>query len=1332
MSSKAKQDIPQGQPQEVIGGGLATGVINQLIAREELVSQSPKSKDHLMFFNGNGSWARLVSSVNTLTEKEATDLASGDKSIKETVGNKNLAYNNVLLGGTIKQNTSDSPTKHLGGVSSKVVHSPIKLNENGYVEHREPSEDDKVIKTSSYHKYESLGFRPTPGIESVEITSKGTYGVLREGTVSFKVWTLEDLEVMTKLYLRPGYTVLLEWGHSLQLQNTGGINPNIETYKKFLNNTVEKPIMTFQNELNTIAKQSDYNYDSFVGYVSNFNWAINSEGGYDCSIKVIALGSVLESISVTFDPSSVYPPDQMENSEKSKGKKERKSIYHKFFMELQKSTGVNSTAVTAVNDVIEGKVENAVELAGSLSFNKSWKDNLSAVNTFMVKEAAGAATLIINSGQAIEDLIFGSEDESKSLLEAIDSAEGKLAMEDSGFKSKIKKLKKGDDSDIDVPGLLNDNVTFGGIDDGNNFPTVTTFASLDVEKIIAYLSTNFGKYGYKFENGEGCIDATCTKVVTQAGFSPVQQKIIVTSTETNTPRKVFDVDNITASADERSARAIADYIIENAYLPDSKLTEQQLAARQVRKKLKQQAKDDLVNAQQVAKDTKAEVTGLEPADARTEIYTKGNFAQPTAAHLKQSLNDFVAFRLKDLEAKDTGLDNDDLNEFWIPLYTVLDIYNNYITLIDGTKKNDTATKTPGRKLTEFYTGFQDKNPTSQVYEKKLTYLTTDYHFSIDPMVCILPKLPKLTTLKDSTDTIIKWPDSQGNAYPMGVVFKNGFHQNVSLAFQKGQMRGGTNDILNILISCDFLEKELEKILQQDEDSDRNENNNIVHLLKIVLKAMNSAMGNVNDLDLFYDELDDRYYIVDRKITPANRQLIPKLSLSGKKSTMTNVSISSQISNQIGNMVSIAAQGSSSNSKENVGTLLKWNKGLLDRHIRHKSKENDDNTDAKKDKRELPEDTRLKSWIKDYYEYWQEFNGENWFDNGDYNAGIVSALKNYHRKFSKKYVTEEFSKGDKPSPPPGVIPIELSFTTIGIAGLKIGQTFTIEQGLLPADYAKDFGYIITGLSHKIQGSTWLTDIKTQFYYLTPPTAAEIADHKLRTKIETGEFVKPATSGESGNPGVVFPYDANAVVPGDGSVFIKGGNFSKLIPQRNQPIQQRLMDIIAGASKATGLTFRISSAGQIPLPQGEPGRDNKVAVFTGNGVLGTNATGAARHDNGWAVDGALSLTKDNFKKIPVHDGNQYVIKFLEECRKRGLHSVGVGKEYMGGTSLHLDIACGTSTHKGLSGCFNPFGPKPSWLAPLMKRTIQATGPNKNYFKKSDNYKASDGVVSYTRGY
>lgn len=1075
--SKPAQETPQGQPQEVIGGGLSLGVINQLKEREKLVSQGNKSKEHLLFFNGNGAWARMVSSINTITEREADLLALGDLTVEEVIGSKNLAYNNVLMGGTLKQGTSSNPTS-LGGGVNQSKHNPIEVDSKGYIKAGD-------IKGSAYHNYESLGFRPTPGIESVNVKSKGTYGTLREAEVNFKVWTLEDLEVVQALYLRPGYSILLEWGHSIQLsssENVGKLNSQITTYKKFLRDNVDDPMLTFEKELLEITQQSDYNYDSFVGYVSNFNWSINEQGGYDCMVKIIAKGSVLESIACTFDPSEVYPAEQMNPLREDKGKEERKSIYHKLFTEMQYwvDGGISSTEINQVLDS---------SLTVLNPFN-SPQERLSAAGT-----ALGAAA------GATGDLLFGNDEELLAALDDPQGAEAKIAMQNEAFKQKFNKLINGDSFVF-----KGDTYTFGPTGTGNR-----GFADLEEEELEFYLNKQFGEYGLTFS---------------QAG-SGDNIKAINDSGET----LEIEVDNTFSADDYREGLKLANFIQDRSVIPEEQLTEDQKADRERRKQAALQQVIDRKKDIAAANENQADLTGLFSEGSVMPIYTKSNFVRASAQHFRKTLNDFAAFRLKDLEKKDTGvLDNDDLNEFWVPLHVILDVYNNYVTLIDATKSNTKGNNSTGRKLTQFYTGHQDEVPLG-VYEKKLKYLTTDQHFSINPMVCILPKKPRLTVLKDSEGNKLEWPDGQGTAFPMGVVWKNGFHQQVESAFTQGFLRGETDDILNILISVQFLKDELDKIVKTDEDSDQNENNNIVYFLRILLKAMNEAMGGVNDFDMFYDDRDDLFYIVDRKVTPALRNLIPTLSLSGVKSVMTNVKIDSQISQNIGNMVSIAAQGTGGNSKDNVGPLLKWNAGLLDRHIRHKAQENtDDNskTTQKKEKREKPADKRLKKWIDDYYDYWREFNGDKSFDNGDFNPDLVSALSNFHKKFCQKYVVEAYSKKkDDPKPPPGVIPVELSFSTMGLGGLKIGQAFQIEQGLLPQRYAEDFGYIITGLSHSIQDSKWTTDVKTQFYSIKKPTKAEIEYFEQTSKATTEGYKDTAATG--GTPGPVSDVELEETDP-----------------------------------------------------------------------------------------------------------------------------------------------------------------------------------------------------------
>lgn len=722
------------------------------------------------------------------------------------------------------------------------------------------------------------------------------------------------------------------------------------------------------------------------------------------------------------------------------------------------------------------------------------------------------------------------------------------------------------------------------------------------------------------------------------------------------------------------------------------------------------ANPDTVNAQSNATQSSASVR----ADDRLPIFTKDSFVKNTAQHFKKMLSGFVAFKLKNVEDKGTGtFDNDNLNEYWIPLFVILDIYNQYVSLLDGTQEPQKGSNTPGRKLTQFYTGYQDKNPTNQVYEKKCKFLTNEMHFSIDPMVCILPKPVANIKVYDSKKQVVPWTDnlvlSDTSSYAPGFVYKNGFHKNVLSAFERGLMRGGTDDILNILISCQFLQDELDKIVKSAKDSDQNDANDMVTFMKTVLGACNEAMGGINDLETIYDEQDDMFYIVDRKVTPALRNILPTISLTGIRSIVSNLTIESKISSNIGNMISVAAQGTGGHTKDNIGPLLEWNRGLLDRHIIHKAQKTDPNGDPIEN-RETAEDKRLKKWTIAYHNFWEEFNGAGSFEDGDYDRKAVANIKGYHKEWCQRWVVEKRSKSETdPIPAPGVIPIELSFTMMGIGGLKIGQAFLIEEGLLPNQYSENFGFIITGLSHNIADGKWTTDVKTQFYSTKKPTPEEIAYFKEKYGQETAPYQSSSGSGGSSTSGgttaqVVFEGGPDLYIPPNGRVTYR---YDIKKQKRPLPVQKQLMDILATAAEECDVNISISSAGNVPRPQ------RKNSLFTGPGVNKVNSLGSNRHDMGFAADFAIYY--QGKQQNVAESVTPVAMKFFKAIRKLGVQSIGTGPNYMSGTSAHADIAGGNSRTGAIKTNFTApdKGPVSSWLPQFMATTREPINTPKGTF-------------------
>lgn len=791
--------------QEVIGSGFSDDVKAQFDARAKVVSSKKRTTDELLYMNSNGAWAKLASSVNTLTEEDIQKLK--ENKAGEVCGSPDLAKYNVLFGGTAKQDSSNEHTI-LGGISTAKWHNPIDVKERGRtVEARD-------TKTNLYHNYESLGFRPAPGIDSVSVESKNTYGTLREATVKITAWTLEDLEVIQALYLRPGYSMLLEWGHSMYIGNDEKLQKSGPSpYSTFFTSKNPRDI-----EKDLISKRKDAfsNYDAMFGYVKNFTWSFRQDGGYDCEVKLISKGSILESMSIMFDPEkrvpSLFGGEKDDNS--------RKSPFHKFFKDISimKSEGI-------------------------------WTKNLW-----------------------------------------------------------LEKLGK----------------------DSTNYNNLQDFSGAWV----------------------------------------------------------------------------------------------------------------------------------------------------------------------DLDATVKGKDNNNRGQY-IPLRTLLDFYNKYGTVVDPTM--DDQLDKGKYKLTKYYTGQSDTVPSqiteilinsSTKYERESKYITSQHHFSIDPIVCILPKIlvePEIGTYSKTVSAGRITMNKVDTTISLDIGNLNELKESIGLEFpQHG--KGDDDDILNIYLSVHFLSTVIEKLAGSTDESDHS----MFTFVSNILDRMNDVLGGVNDLDQFYDESEDMWYIVDRKKTPTNEggRKVSELDLTGLRSTITKLDISSKISSQIASQISIAAQGGSSSYKKNVGTLLTWNLGLLDRTNKMKSLTDEDILNQEQEVEDIKDDiiTKQVTWAKQVREVFSQISSGKagyWFSDIDYDQGKHQNLRPGHKQYCSKWVIDYKTIIDKKIPPPGVIPVELSFTTVGIGGLKIGQAFRVKSGILPKRYTDNFGFIITGLSHNLSVNKWTTDIKTQFYSVVVP-------------------------------------------------------------------------------------------------------------------------------------------------------------------------------------------------------------------------------------------------------
>ena len=158
--------------------------------------------------------------------------------------------------------------------------------------------------TTPSGKTHRLGIRPMPGITSLDIKSLTAYGSLREVTVNFQCWDIRQLEDLELLYMRPGYTVLVEWGWLPYLWKDSNGNTTLqrtlpEPFYDILNKEKTNRTKIFR-ELYEKSKRSGGNYDAMYGYIKNYQWSARADGGYDCQTTIISTGEIIESLKVNY------------------------------------------------------------------------------------------------------------------------------------------------------------------------------------------------------------------------------------------------------------------------------------------------------------------------------------------------------------------------------------------------------------------------------------------------------------------------------------------------------------------------------------------------------------------------------------------------------------------------------------------------------------------------------------------------------------------------------------------------------------------------------------------------------------------------------------------------------------------------------------------------------------------------------------------------------------------------------------------------------------------------------------------------------------------------
>ena len=284
-------------------------VRDQINTRQKKLGITEYDNELITYTTSKDSWIRLASGVDVSQEKLAElEISPLGKFPK---GNS-LAESYVLFGGA---NNVAKSSKPKGGLIDTYT--------------------DSILANASYgfDSTAEYGLTPLPGVTSFNIKPKND-GSITEGEIKIKCYNIQQFNHIESLYLRLGYTLLLEWGHTIYFNNDGSlttqitddtdgvlrtflgvpikelidereaiteeenfIGPRTETYTP--TTRTPDPQTTILNLIKNARKKSCGNYDAMIGRVKNFEWTVTPTGEYEISVSVISPGSIAESLSIS-------------------------------------------------------------------------------------------------------------------------------------------------------------------------------------------------------------------------------------------------------------------------------------------------------------------------------------------------------------------------------------------------------------------------------------------------------------------------------------------------------------------------------------------------------------------------------------------------------------------------------------------------------------------------------------------------------------------------------------------------------------------------------------------------------------------------------------------------------------------------------------------------------------------------------------------------------------------------------------------------------------------------------------------------------------------------
>lgn len=245
----------------IAGSPFQPFVKKQIEIRKNLISKEDRTAKDLLWLNNRNAWIRISSGTN-VEDNNPYFIEVGDTLSRKYILQAGLTDHSKVI------DQSDNIFKLREG-----------LNNNG---------------AYGIGGTQDFGYRPMPGLTGLSIKTGGKLGTLREATFEFTCYNLEQLNIMEALYMKLGFSVLIEWGHIPYIDNNGNLQSTPIPMDFYGINSKEQLMEEIQKKRVYHAG----NYDAMWGTVKNFSYSFEGNGEFKCKVDLVGAGDVLESLKI--------------------------------------------------------------------------------------------------------------------------------------------------------------------------------------------------------------------------------------------------------------------------------------------------------------------------------------------------------------------------------------------------------------------------------------------------------------------------------------------------------------------------------------------------------------------------------------------------------------------------------------------------------------------------------------------------------------------------------------------------------------------------------------------------------------------------------------------------------------------------------------------------------------------------------------------------------------------------------------------------------------------------------------------------------------------------